>query len=57
MAQIDSKTYRCSIKRMPKDIRDFILLEQSKIKVEKGIQFSMESTIIKLLYTHPKFTK
>ena len=53
--ELNEKLYRCSIKRMPKPIRDFILREQNDIKVANGIQFSMEATIIKLLYTHPKY--
>lgn len=57
MATIKEKVFKCNLKRMPKDIRDFLLEEQLEVKKNKEIQFSMESTIYKLLYTHPKFNK
>jgi hypothetical protein len=49
------KLFKLTLKRMPKDVRDFVLDEQMAVKKDRDIQFSMESTIYKLLYTHPKF--
>lgn len=40
---------------MPTDVRKFVLLEQAKIKIEKGVgQFSIELTIHKLLRDYEK---
>ena len=49
------KVFKCNLKRMPKKIRDFLLEEQYEVRKANNIQFSMESTIYKLLYTHPKY--
>lgn len=52
---VKEEIFKKSLKRMPKHIRDFIFIEQKKIETKSKINFSFESTIYKLIESHPKY--
>lgn len=50
-------TTAITLKKVPKEIRDFLLEQQLKVKKNKQCQFSIEQTIYKIIKAHPEFTK
>lgn len=51
------KTFKKELKKMPKTLRDFIIIRQTEIKLKSSIQFSFENTLYKLIESHPDYLK
>lgn len=48
-------TTAITLKKVPKEIKDFLLEQQLKVKKARQGQFSIEQTIYKIIKQHPDF--
>lgn len=52
---VKEETFKKTLKNMPRHIRDFVFIEQKTIESKNKIIFSFESTLYKLIESHPKY--